>query len=1179
MMDLVNNLQNLRLESLDYGWAKAVSQSEYLEIDDLPPEYENAIESLELETTFLDIITALESWLEAETEDKSWAYLSQTIDHIKLLALIGYYIDYGCKNVCTREYRLNALLASRLYFKLLRIPGYKSYNIYHSQLFVQSLTCLSFPVTMSDEETNFTPSELTREINSVLNNLVELANDLKLIIEDLQLTPHDMHFEEILSNCVETTAYGFVTKLHVDKILISTISKNIYHIIDVLLCKSKIKQHEIALRVLFKCILPKLVASCMDNRSINKQHIRPAYVTYTFYIMANYAQPALSSYTILLEHLCYTLDGLEKTDVRENRAELVTGMMTVLSRSSYKKVTKWILQLSKNSKLPHRQLAVEILAKLLASDHDDSGPTEAPIENNVVSPVAEDPNREPQPSTSTAPYSTVENTKNNKSKQNTPETFIITDDNSQCSQESGEIQEIDDELNDSNIILRARKHIIPHMEVLSALYERVHDESGTLRTRAIAILNDCLKSKRQPVIDAVKMLQGEGEVSRLTAVAARAVCDERAAVRKAGAGLMLQLLLDPPHAAPRASDLAVLVSLCRDASLIVRQAAINSLGELVTVKPSESVIEAFLTGPVHQVSDPESKVQEQVLVLIENVMIDRLRKFTKSGCDPLPWMILGGMVQQKMKMHLQKVCVLLSKFRKCLNHRLVDILSTHLGAENNERDLQCLLLLTSLARHVDYSDVGFVLDYYYRLIEMEELQDVRLMSQTLELLSLWSRFLPSDDRTSLRHHIVRRLVEAQDDGCRILRAQLAAHLDPENLIWAAEMMQMSEQRAMLDGDVSEALRAADLSLVAPVPPSPGLLQVFLHAINDALPGNYEFIFLIYYIIKYLYVTFNFGVFKFLVCYIEIYLIRYTCIVEPLLGTMCDCLSKESPVQLRRRAARELTRLLLGEYLRLRTPLYYRYCALLADEDVDVREPAEYYVSCGLTTDTIYHHFVDCLLHYNHDEKDRISFDSRQLIYDVMLQRLSMVQRFNIQCRLAREVLEHAVDLMDEDDELSPEMNAALLDTITLLCGPRLKLPKKPSKASNNLEELQERVTTNIVSRKMKMTVAEVLVPAVIKLYSRMKSRGGQLTTYLLQLSTDLVKDYESEIEEVFEDDRELMKQVKWFQESIGMEPRLGNVRNLVTRSAPPEPDTPRSSRRRARAPRALHSPRKRALRV
>ncbi|XP_035433460.2 condensin-2 complex subunit D3 isoform X1 [Spodoptera frugiperda] len=1193
MMDLINHLQNLRLDSLDCGWAKAVSQSEYLDFEDLPPEYENAIDSLELESTFMNIIRALDSWLEADTEDNSWAYLSQTIDHMKLLALIGYYIDYGCKNVRTREYRLNALLASRVYFKLLRIPGYKTYNIYHSQLFVQSLTCLSFPTTLSDEETNYTSSQLIREINCVLKHLDELVDDMKLIVKNLHLTPNDTHFEEILNNSLETSACA---KLHIDKILLTTINAKIIKIIDIVLSELKTNQHqhELAVRMLFKCILSRLVAASMDNTPSNKNVIRPNFVMYSVYLMSNYAQPGLSSYTILVEHLCYTLDGLEKTEVREIRADMIIGIMSLLNWSTYKKITKWILQLSKDSKLQHRQLAVEILAKMLAGVHNGFGPTEQPTENNdAISPDAEDPNGEPQPSTSTA---------NNKSKQNSPETFIITDDTSQCSLESGVIKQIYEEPHNINTIICARKHNIPHMEVIRALYERVHDESGTLRTRVISILNDCLQSEHQPVIDAVKTLQGEGSVSRLTAVAARAVCDERATVRKAGVGLMLQLLLDPASDTPRSEDLVMLVSLCRDGSLVVRQAAINAIGDLVTAKPCESVIEAFLAGPVHQVSDPEGKVQEQVLSLIEYVLIDRLKQFKTSGCDPLPWMILAGMVKQKMKMHLQKVCVLLSK-KKCLNHRLVDKLSTHLGALNKERDLQCLVLLTSLARHVECSELAFLLDYYYKLVQMDELQDVRLMSQTLELLSLWSRFLSPEERTSLRHHIVRRLVEAQDDGCRILRAKLAAQLDPDNLIWATEMMQMSEQRAILDCDVSEALRAADLSLVAPIPPSPGLLQVFLHAINDALPecesesaaerggacvagaarlcvrsraaaaaAAPTFAALLAAPCQPLPVRINSLVALSDIC------ARYTCIVEPLLGTMCDCLSKESPVELRRRAARELTRLLLGGFLRLRTPLYYRYCALLADEDIDVREPAEYYMSCSLTSDTIYHHFVDCLLHYNHNDKDRINFDSRQLIYDVMLQRLSMVQRLNIQCRLAREVLEHAADLMDEDDELSPAMNAALLDTTTLLTGPRLKLPKKPQKASN-LEELQERVTTNIVSRKMKMTVAEVLVPAVIKLYSRMKPRGGQSTTYLLQLSTDLVKDYESEIEEVFEDDRELMKQVKWFQESIGMEPRLGNVRNLVTRSAPPEPDTPRSSRRRARVARTAHCPRKRALRV
>lgn len=59
----------------------------------------------------------------------------------------------------------------------------------------------------------------------------------------------------------------------------------------------------------------------------------------------------------------------------------------------------------------------------------------------------------------------------------------------------------------------------------------------------------------------------------------------------------------------------------------------------------------------------------------------------------------------------------------------------------------------------------------------------------------------------------------------------------------------------------------------------------------------------------------------------------------------------------------------------------------------------------------------------------------------MLQRMSLVQKLNIQCRLAREVLEHAAELTDEGDgELPPAINAALLDAITLLCGPRMKLP-------------------------------------------------------------------------------------------------------------------------------------------
>lgn len=81
---------------------------------------------------------------------------------------------------------------------------------------------------------------------------------------------------------------------------------------------------------------------------------------------------------------------------------------------------------------------------------------------------------------------------------------------------------------------------------------------------------------------------------------------------------------------------------------------------------------------------------------------------------------------------------------------------------------------------------------------------------------------------------------------------------------------------------------------------------------------------------------------------------------------------------------------------------------------------------------------------------------------------------------------------------------------------------------------------------------------------------------------DLLMIYKSifQIEELIENDEELVERIQQFQETIGLETSFGNARNLVTSSAPPEPDTPRR-KRPARAPAAPRTPRgkRRALRV
>lgn len=219
MSRIVTELNNLGLGSLDHGWVRAIHDSEFLEFGDLPSDYEIELESFDLQSTFRNVMRACDEWLSPgvqSAEEKSWAYLSQRVDHEKVLALLAYYVDYGCKNVLTKEYRNNALLASRVYYKLLSIPGYTAYHIYHSQLFVHTLVCLSFPKAMCENESNnLNTNQLICEVNSVITELSHFVVDLRAIIQHLKLNPNDMNFEDILSNLIDITSGSIVNRLHV----------------------------------------------------------------------------------------------------------------------------------------------------------------------------------------------------------------------------------------------------------------------------------------------------------------------------------------------------------------------------------------------------------------------------------------------------------------------------------------------------------------------------------------------------------------------------------------------------------------------------------------------------------------------------------------------------------------------------------------------------------------------------------------------------------------------------------------------------------------------------------------------------------------------------------------------------------------------------------------------------
>lgn len=53
-----------------------------------------------------------------------------------------------------------------------------------------------------------------------------------------------------------------------------------------------------------------------------------------------------------------------------------------------------------------------------------------------------------------------------------------------------------------------------------------------------------------------------------------------------------------------------------------------------------------------------------------------------------------------------------------------------------------------------------------------------------------------------------------------------------------------------------------------------------------------------------------------------------------------------------------------------------------------------------------------------------------------------------------------------------------------------------------------------------------------------------------------------QIEELIENDPELVTRIAAFRENHSVEATAGNMRNLVTTSGPPEPETPKPQRKR-----------------
>lgn len=195
----------LRLEFVDEAWVRVIADSEYLEVPEIPPVYESLLSDVNVSLVLRNIIESVTLWLQDDDlEDpiKTWSYLKNKIKLRKMLALLCYFITRGTKEVLLKEYRDTAILAARLYFNFMFVSGQIAHDIYHSQILVHSLACLTYPRLLLEF---YISATIIQEVNVLLLDINEYVTELHRVLVVLKLQPGDLHYDEILDCFLELT--------------------------------------------------------------------------------------------------------------------------------------------------------------------------------------------------------------------------------------------------------------------------------------------------------------------------------------------------------------------------------------------------------------------------------------------------------------------------------------------------------------------------------------------------------------------------------------------------------------------------------------------------------------------------------------------------------------------------------------------------------------------------------------------------------------------------------------------------------------------------------------------------------------------------------------------------------------------------------------------------------------
>eukprot|EP01080_Neovahlkampfia_damariscottae_P005679 gene5679-9500_t len=268
-------------------------------------------------------------------------------------------------------------------------------------------------------------------------------------------------------------------------------------------------------------------------------------------------------------------------------------------------------------------------------------------------------------------------------------------------------------------------------------------------------------------------------------------------------------------------------------------------------------------------------------------------------------------------------------------------------------------------------------------------------------------------------------------------------------------------------------------------------------------------------------------------------VKYTSLVDRYINKISECVNDESDL-VRRTTAVLLTQLLAEDFIKWRPTLLFRFVSILSDPNDKVAGASEYAIDLltRKNQNLLFNNFIECIFVLNgvkHDIFNKLNIKlkleggnhqkERFLIYQCLLQKLTVDQRLKIHGRFHTDVLIH---FAENDQE--PIDKYLVSDIIKILSAREMRFNKtsianadEPTVDASEEEAAKGKLMTKI----LKKHIAENVIPVIIELKRTLEKQRSPLIKNLMEYLKLIMNDYKQEMKDVFAADAQLAKEIEF----------------------------------------------------